>query len=512
MSIIEKYDHVFDTQIPVKEVDFNDFKSEISRDLLNIALGTNIKQFQYNYKLKKGEIKESDIPVHYSVLNNLELNIGNQCSLACKYCYLERFYDKLYPMEKLRFKDAVENTKILLKWLYSIKQVPRTIEIFGGDPFMNELGFATIEVIYDFYKDKEVKPDLILIPSNFTWVYDDKRTERVYRLEEKFKSIGISFSLSISMDGILEEENRPLKKGYTHIKRDDEYVNKIFKLQKEHHYGFHPMVYSNKIEYWMDNFIWFQKKFYEYGINPFGLYLLEVRNYEWTQKQIAEYQIFMRFLVKFLFKVFQKNDLKIMNELLNKHYNFNTLSSIFTKTQRGIGCSLQTSFMVNTQDLSIQACHRNNYVHTRQGRFIVEEVNGEKTIVGMEQNNPEFFITLKTYSVTNQPYCVQCPVKNLCGGLCPASQYENFKDPFIPIPTQCLMEWFKIFQFVYTYSEIGLFNVRGNYMPEKEVGIYNQLKLMNENPKIVELLTSKDDVIDEKINEFIEYIKKSERE
>jgi hypothetical protein len=35
---------------------------------------------------------------------------------------------------------------------------------------------------------------------------------------------------------------------------------------------------------------------------------------------------------------------------------------------------------------------------------------------------------------------------------------------------------------------------------------------MNENPKIVELLTSKDDVIDEKINEFIEYIKKSERE
>jgi hypothetical protein len=95
---------------------------------------------------------------------------------------------------------------------------------------MNELGFATIEVIYDFYKDKEVKPDLILIPSNFTWVYDDKRTERVYRLEEKFKSIGISFSLSISMDGILEEENRPLKKGYTHIKRDDEYVNKIFKL------------------------------------------------------------------------------------------------------------------------------------------------------------------------------------------------------------------------------------------------------------------------------------------
>jgi len=49
--------------------------------------------------------------------------------------------------------------------------------------------------------------------------------------------------------------------------------------------GFHPMIYSNKIEYWIDNFLWFQKMFYKYGINPFNVYLLEVRNVEWLPQQ-----------------------------------------------------------------------------------------------------------------------------------------------------------------------------------------------------------------------------------
>jgi len=59
------------------------------------------------------------------------------------------------------------------------------------------------------------------------------------------------------------------------------------------------MIYSNHIDKWIDNFIWFQDKFKEYDIYPFVLYLLEVRNAEWNKSQIIDMGIFMRFLVKY---------------------------------------------------------------------------------------------------------------------------------------------------------------------------------------------------------------------
>lgn len=58
------------------------------------------------------------------------------------------------------------------------------------------------------------------------------------------------------------------------------------------------MVYSNGIEYWVDNFMWFIKMFLKYNIVKledlkflprFPIYLLEVRNPEWKRKHMIEF-------------------------------------------------------------------------------------------------------------------------------------------------------------------------------------------------------------------------------
>jgi len=42
------------------------------------------------------------------------------------------------------------------------------------------------------------------------------------------------------------------------------------------------MIYSNMIEYWSDNFLWFMRNYVKYGIPLNNLYLLEIRNVEWS--------------------------------------------------------------------------------------------------------------------------------------------------------------------------------------------------------------------------------------
>jgi hypothetical protein len=66
------------------------------------------------------------------------------------------------------------------------------------------------------YKDieDEYKPNLIMIPTNFTWIGIEHKEKYVDDIIEKFDKINIHVGLSISFDGLFEKINRPLKKGY----------------------------------------------------------------------------------------------------------------------------------------------------------------------------------------------------------------------------------------------------------------------------------------------------------
>lgn len=476
---------------------------------------TILKSCQLTYKIKKGIINESDLNeqdnIRYIMFNDLELNLGNPCSLACKYCYLDKFGDKLgddglYPTKDYNDNTHLNNIEKYLKFLIKNNQALNTIELYGGDPLFRSIGFKVLDLIYEIYNkvDKQYRPNTIVIPSNMTWIQFDKKVDKFEELYSKYNDIGIRLIISISFDGILENENRPLVNPHMDkvINRDDKYIDKLFTFQKKYHCGFHPMIYSNQIEQWIDNFIWFQGMFKKYDISPFQLYLLEVRNAEWNKSQIIEMGIFMRFLVKYYLKYFQNNNpYQAQKMIFQNKLDFNILTHGFSSIGRGIGCSLQTTTQLNTSDLSISACHRNNYKYT-QGYILNIDDNLNLSIT---QNNYEYISILSSFNVANQPYCESCSIKYMCPGLCPGSQLETFGDPFIPIPSTCMMEHMKFAGLIYTMQETGIlsyynpsYNNNFYYMRQyNNLGqnmIFNYLDFISQN-NLSQIVKLKDDRI-----------------
>jgi len=201
----------------------------------------------------------------------------------------------------------------------------------------------------DTLKSLKHQPQTIVIPTNSVFLFSDTATAEVERLIEKAKPI--SLILSLSVDGkYFDDLNRPHRAG---LKRTDEYYERAFQFAKKHNFGFHPMVYSNGIEHWVDNFLWFMQMYDKYEI-PYGnLYLLEVRNAEWTPKQIIELCKFVRFIIKFGYMVVANEDAKRFVDIIARGRLFNMLGYVLSTTVRGISCSLQVAWMINLADLSV---------------------------------------------------------------------------------------------------------------------------------------------------------------
>ena len=180
-----------------------------------------------------------------------ELIFSPNCDLACKYCYLNKYYDELYT----NFDEEVvmKNLKIFLDW-YAKNEFVCSIDIFSGELFATDFGVEVLEVIVDFFADKEKKPKEIIIPSNYTFICDDNKTARIERALDRAKSNKLKIFFSASIDGKYMEQNRPSKKD---IVRDDEYYDKVFAFSKKHDFLFHPMIYAEGIENWKKNFDWF---------------------------------------------------------------------------------------------------------------------------------------------------------------------------------------------------------------------------------------------------------------
>jgi radical SAM protein with 4Fe4S-binding SPASM domain len=314
-------------------------------------------------------------------------------------------------------------------------------------------------MIYDKYKkvhpDKRIKS--IMVPTNYTFILKDELIEYAEDIISKFSDIGIRVDLSASFDGkFLDSSNRPLKtvinsNGKIKEPRDDQYYNKVFEFSRRHNFGFHPMVYSNKIEEWKDNFLWFQKKLKEHDMDWKNIYLLEVRNAEWTSQQIIEFGKFMKFLIYYAWEKVGENELDYKNFLFEGR-GFNILSGPLSRIGRGLGCSIQSSFYVRLGDLTVNPCHRTMYPGFEYFKFKTMD----DRIVGIESVNPELMTTIYSTDFSNQPYCEQCGINNICTKGCLGAQYEVTGDLFTPIPTVCELEHVKILSMIEAYQEIGI--------------------------------------------------------
>lgn len=404
--------------------------------------------------------------------NRLELYVNTKCNLNCKYCYLANYGEDLYPKEIQDSRIILKNLEIVLNWLIENKYHP-DIDFFGGEPFSQEISFKALNLILNKFRKVKNKPQKIVIPTNYTFLISLEKTKRIEELIIYSRKVGIPITLSASIDGkYCDKGNRPFKVNGKNTERDSDYYDKVFRFIKKYDFGFHPMIYSNLIEKWRDNFLWFQKNFKRFKIPFYSLYLLEVRNVEWAEREIKDYAEFISFLIEWTFINPCKRDKNLFLNFI-RGSGYNTLRSSFTTIGRGLGCSLQSTLFVRLGDLAIGSCHRTFYPHLITSRFIVKD----NKIRGIKSENPELFITAMVFNTKNTPICENCLLKYLCSGGCLGSQFETTGDLFSPIPTVCQLEHAKIYAMIKTYKKLNLYNKIYSILNENKK---NSLDLFNE--------------------------------
>jgi radical SAM protein with 4Fe4S-binding SPASM domain len=207
--------------------------------------------------------------------------------------------------------------------------------------------------------------------------------------------------------------------------------------------------------------------FEKYGIPFNNLYLLEVRDPNWTVKQCEDFEQFIKFLVHWCWDACGHN-LDKMIEFIFKGKGFNFLSNGVTTVGRGIGCSIQTALMLRLGDLKFSPCHRTSYDFMNGGEFKVKDGK----IDGITAINPSLFFTINAFNISSVPMCNTCPISQFCSGGCLGSQYETTGDPFSPIPTVCRMNFYKLRALFSTYKEIGIMPKILNILGETKVNAY----------------------------------------
>ena len=380
---------------------------------------------------------------------SVEFMLNAACNQACQYCYLNKYGTELVPKSARNVNNILKNSELLIKFLTSNNMHP-TYEIFSGDLFFQRVGFDLLDLILKYSKICKTT-DLILIPTNGTFIMDDERTKKVIYYLEEFQKLNIQLGLSLSVDGKYMEENTPMKVGRNYTDND---YDAIFKFAKKFHCGFHPMIYSHRIDSWIDNFLWFQENFKKYDLPWNGIYLLEVRNKEWSDKQINEYLKFVEFLLEWVYNKLDNNPSRLLQFIFKSGFNF---LNVFSTIGRGYGCSIQSCLHVRMGDLFVVPCHRTSYDILNFGKF---EVNDDE-IVGFKSKNVEFFLAIQAASVKSNPMCEKCMIKHFCSGQCFGSMYEATGDPFSPIPTVCKLFHGKLRMVLRTLKRLGCF-----YLPE----------------------------------------------
>ena len=394
------------------------------------------------------EIKTDADNYFFGNYSSLELDTSYACSNKCKYCYSVAHAKEYYPAKALlQTKNIFKNAKIVLDWLEEKNFQPR-LELFGGDALSQNVGYMILnEVLAKSIKGHPVCREMV-IPTNMNFLFDDNKTKEV----EEFIEIGQKYNtpifLSASIDGLYMEDNRPLTINKV---RDANFYDKLFRFTKKHGIGFHPMIYSNNIENWIDNFKWFQEKFREYNISPTNIYLLEVRNPEWTEQQCKDLYKFMRWLAVWVSKqIIGRAD--PVKELFRNHWGYNILVNPFSQTGRGMGCSFQSCIYLRLGDLTVFPCHRLFYDYFKL--FTFKTKDGK--IEGIDVHNPELFIATNAMHGKNFPMCEQCVIREMCNQQCLGSSFESTGDMFIPDPAVCRMSHYKILGILHGFKKSGM--------------------------------------------------------
>ena len=410
-------------------------------------MSENLRYEKENKQILKDYIKSTcfqrkDSPYE----NRLELIVLPQCNTKCSYCYYKNYSHLSYPHDIRKIDNIMPNLKKVVDWDKANGYQFHEVEIFSGEFF--KLPFY--EEFIDYIMENT--PYEVVIPTNGTFAFSEEETQKIEKLLEKYAKGRIFISLSI--DGkYLDNETRALRNGTQYT---DEFYDRLFRFASKHKFAFHPMIGAKGIEHWKENYLWYVKMVEKHWNIPEQdarrlIYLLEVRNPDWSPKELKHLQEFIEFLIQRNFEISKDADDFIFNYLNAKGVNF--FGRFMGNCSRGMRCALQEDFSVRLGDLALVPCHRTAYPGYNAGYLSFE---GKEFDIELE--NPAMYMFMRAHDQKTGVDCINCPIVNICSQNCAGACLEVNKDPFVPIKTVCYLEWTIVIAFVNAIEKLGLWN------------------------------------------------------
>lgn len=383
----------------------------------------------------------------------IEIFLNGVCKANCKYCYLKKHQEDLFPIESYNLELILNNFQKVLNW-YKTNKFNCPIDIFSAEWLtIPALADGVINMLIESFKDSPYRPSDIIVADNMMFIKDPKAVERVQNYLDQLGDIGIEFHISCSIDGKMCDQNR--------TPCDDQYYEDLKTFINKNHLRCHPMVSAYNVKYQIENYLWWVENFSK-DVSD-NLMMLEIREDNWNEESIADLIRFCDFLIDYKFEnQFNRDKKKFLKYIMkapidgisNIAYNNIALCQTpFDVSSDTINCSLQDNLTIRLTDLSFSLCHRLYYPELEIGKFN----SNETELTNLEVTNVALLILKDHYKQSTNPHCEKCRFVGACIGPCLGANYETYGNPLIPIKQSCDMLKAKNTFLIYKYNSMGLF-------------------------------------------------------
>lgn len=380
----------------------------------------------------------------------IELFINGLCSANCSYCYLKKHQKDLFPSSLYNVDKILANTKQILQW-YIDNKFCCNLDIFSGELFTTDLGIKLLDLLYNTFnkKDLKFKPQMIMFPDNMNFIQSKEITNKIQEYIDQFKKINIRIQFSASIDGAKCEFGRTIQ--------TDQFYKDCFEFLDRNDFYCHPMVSSQNIKYWPENYLWWVQNAPSQISRR--LMMLEVRDETWDNQSIIALNTFCDFLINFKLLNYFNNDLKNFTKYVfriqpqNTPYSpeLITCASYFNNDHDH--CGFKDEFIIRVADLSLCLCHRLSYPNLILGHF-----NEQNEIIMNKNTVPLLFTKVQAHKYC-LPYCESCVFEPICIGYCLGNSYENYQNILIPTKQVCDLYQQKNIFLIKKYNSMGMFDI-----------------------------------------------------